>query len=122
MPTPWTYPTIASQYSESEHQVPWLHNNEPFADVELDLASRSYEINQIHSAKDILHISNPTVNDIKMKTSYLVLTGFNWKNLPDNISGIEARINVRRTGRITDDTVKLYYSGAIGDNRATLDL
>ena len=120
MPTSWTYPTTASQYTDSEIHIPWLHTNEEF--TEIDLGSKTYEINLIHSAKDLLHISNTLVQDIRMKTYYLVLTGFSWRNLPITISGIEARVNVRRTGRITDETIQLYYNAPIGINQSTLDL
>jgi hypothetical protein len=120
MPTSWTYPTTASQYTDTDVHIPWLHNNETF--TEIDLGSKTYEINLIYSAKDLLHISNTLVQDIRMKTYYLVLTGFNWRNLPITISGIEARINVRRTGRITDETIQLYHDAPIGINQATLDL
>jgi hypothetical protein len=120
MPTSWTYPTTASQYTDAEIHIPWLHTNEEF--TEIDLGSRTYEINQLHSAKDLLHISNTLVQDIRMKTHYLVLTGFNWRNLPTTINGIEARVNVRRTGRITDETIQLYADAPIGTNQATLDL
>lgn len=120
MPTPWTYPTTASQYTDADIHIPWLHTNEDF--TEIDLGSKVYEINQLRSAEDLLHISNTLVQDIRMKTYYLVLTGFNWRNLPTTITGIEAQINVRRTGRITDDIVHLYHETPIGDNQATLDL
>lgn len=122
MPTSWTYPTVASQYTDSDVHIPWMHNNTEFINSSLDLTTPQYEINQLHSAKDLLHISNTLVQDIKMKTYYLVLTGFDWKNLPGSVSGIEARINVRRTGRITDEAIHLYQGAPIGTNQATLDL
>lgn len=122
MPTPWTYPTIAAQFCEVNIHIPWQHYNTEFINTELDLSSAEYEINQIRSKTDLLHISNPTVNDLKMKTYYLVLKGFSWTNLPTTVSGIEARIHIRRTGRITDETISLYNDGIIGLNKANIDL
>lgn len=122
MPTSWTYPTIASQFTDADIHVPWLHNNTNFLNSELDLTTKEFEINQIRSSKDLLRISNTLVQDIKMKTYYLLLSGFEWEDLPNSITGIEARIIVRRTGRITDETVQLHLNEFIGSNQATLDL
>ena len=122
MPTPWIYPTTVSQYTDSDVHIPWLHNNEEFLNTTLDLSSEEYEINQLRTSKDLLHISNTLVQDIKMKTYFLVFQGFNWTNLPGSIAGLEARINVRRTGRITDESVYLYQGTSIGTNQASLDL
>jgi hypothetical protein len=118
MPTPWTYPTIASQFCETDNHIPWIHDNESFIEHSIDLTTRAYEINQIKSAKDLLHISNTLVQDIRMKTYYLLLTGFNWTYLPRRLSGIQARINIQRVGRITDDTIQLYQSIPVSDNKA----
>lgn len=111
MPTPWFYPSTLTQFTEADAHVPWLNIEDNFT-----------QINLVRSERDLRHISNTLVNDIKMKTYYLVLTGFNWSGLPDTISGIEAYVSVRRYGRITDDTVRLYNGEAIGDNRADPDL
>jgi hypothetical protein len=120
MPTSWFYPSVATQFCEADVHVPWMHTNTSFTTI--DLGTEEYEINCIRSAYDLRHISNPLVNDMKMRTYYLVLTGFNWEDLPPTITGIEAYVGIRRTGRITDETVRLYNGQAIGDNRATADL
>ena len=112
MPTEWFYPTSASQYAEASVHVPWLNIDDNFD-----------QINRVRGEKDLRHISNSLVNDIKMKTYYLVLTDFMMSELPETISGIEVYINLRRTGRIFDDTVQLYYNNQpIGANMANRDL
>ena len=111
MPTPWSYPTVVTQFCEADVHIPWHKTDEDFN-----------KMNLIQTQRDLLHISNPLVNDIKMKTYYLVMTGFEWDDIPLTISGIEAEIHVRRVGRITDETVKLFHGAAIGDNRATISL
>jgi hypothetical protein len=58
-----------------------------------------------------------------MKTYYLELTGYNFQNLPDVITGIEARLTADRRGRITDEQTFLCLDGAmIGNNKADLSL
>ena len=109
MPTTWFYPSVVTQYCEVDAHVPWLNTDDKFT-----------QINLVRSAYDLRHISNPTTNDIRAKTYYVKLTGFNWKDLPNTVNGIEASINIRRGGRITDETVALCISGEqLGDNRAT---
>ena len=58
-----------------------------------------------------------------MKTWYLRITGFDFVNLPETLSGIAVRVTGNRRGRITDDTVQLCFQNeSIGENRANLDL
>jgi hypothetical protein len=120
MPTSWTYPSTVFQFAEADNHVPWIHYNTEFIDSELDLSSDNYEINQIRTTKDLLHISNPTVNDLKMKTYYLVVKDFIWKDtLPNTVSGIEVMVHVKRVGRIMDDTIQLCIGReGLGNNRA----
>lgn len=111
MPSSWTYPSIVTQFSDSEHHVRWLNVGDNFT-----------SLNQIRTERDLLHISNPTANDLRETTYYLLFRGWNWEDLPETISGLEAMINVKRIGRITDDTIQLYYNQAIGDNKANSEI
>jgi hypothetical protein len=111
MPSLWSYPSVVTQYAEVPNHISWREVGDEFT-----------KINLITTVSDLKHISNTAVNDIKMKTYYLVLTGFEWEDLPETISGIEAQINIRRVGRITDDTVSLYLNQGIGENKANADL
>ncbi len=111
MPSSWTYPSIVTQFADSEHHVRWLNVGNDFT-----------SLNQIRTERDLLHISNPTANVIRETTYYLLFTGWNWQDLPETITGLEAMVNVRRVGRITDDTIQLYYNEAIGDNKANFEI
>lgn len=113
MPTPWFYPSVVTQYCEADVHVPWISVDDNFT-----------QINLVRTKTDLRHIANSLVNDMKMKTYFLVLTGFNFTNLPDTITGIEADINIRRTGRITDETIQLYKNGVggLGGNVGTANL
>lgn len=109
MPTAWTYPTIATQFCEADVHIPWTGIDNDFT-----------EINLVRSKTDLLHMSNPLVNDMRMKTYYLILKGFEFVNPPNTISGIEASINIRRGGRIADENIQLWANGqALGANLAT---
>jgi len=111
MPTKWTYPNTVIQYAESDVHVPWLNVGNEFD-----------QINLVRASKDLLHISNSLMNDYKMKTYYLVVKEFDFDELPETISGIEVHINIRRSGRITDDTVQLYLNQPLGENLATYQI
>ena len=114
MPTQWFFPNAIEQYAEVAEHVSWSDNY---------YVLKTADLNFIGTLQPLLHISNYTVNDIKMKTSYLYLTEFNLNSLPEVISGIELELNMRRGGRITDDTIQLCYQGqGIGKNQATASL
>ena len=107
MPSPWLCPSSVTQFTDSEYHIPWLNVDDNFTDIRL-----------IRTVKDLLHIPNPLINDFRMTTYFLVIKDFNWVGIPDTITGIEASINIRRTGRIMDDTISLYNGSAIGENKA----
>lgn len=114
MPTKWYYPNSVDQYAEVSVHVPWLTDFDKIKHPDGKF---------LRLSKTLLHIANPTTNDLKMKTYYLVLTDFQIDNCPSIISGIEIEINMNRGGRITDDTVQLRYNDSfIGINRANFDL
>lgn len=115
MPTQWTYPTIVTQYAEVDQHIPWDESKFAY----LKFADGQY----LPTTKELIHIANPNVNDIKNKTNYLFVKGFNFVDLPSEISGIEAEISVIRGGRITDETIQLMYNGEfISDNVANYSL
>lgn len=111
MPSSWSYPSSVTQYAEVPNHIAWREVGNEFT-----------QLNFVTTVTDLKHISNTAVNDIKMKTYYLVLTGFQWTSLPTSIDGIQVQVNVKRLGRITDDTVSLYLNQGIGENRANADL
>lgn len=119
MSTPWTLPTTVIQYAEAgaeEHHVSW-DDVDDFHRIKT--ANQSY----IKTTRDLLHIARSPKIDVTMKTYYLRITGFEFKNLPDILNGIAVRVTGNRRGRITDDTIQLCLDDqAIGDNRANLDL
>ena len=115
MPTPWTYPTIVTQHAEVDQHISW--------DESKFHCIKNADGQYLPTTKELIHIANPTVNDIKNKTNYLFLKGFNFVNLPTTISGIEAEICINRGGRISDETVQLMYNGTfISDNTADYSL
>jgi hypothetical protein len=111
MPSSWTYPSIVTQFADSDHHVRWLNVGNDF-----------FSLNQIRAERDLLHISNPNANDLRETTYYLLFRGWEWEDLPVTISGIEVMVNLKRVGRITDDTIQLYYNQAIGDNKANAEI
>jgi len=119
MTTNWALPTNVTQYSESgaeDYHVSWENINQ-FESIKF-LDGR-----RIKTSRDLVHIARDPRHDIKEKTYYLKLTGFNFYNIPNNPTGIELKLNMNRYGRITDDTIQLVLNdNLIGENKATLDL
>jgi hypothetical protein len=119
MTSNWTLPTIISQYAEEtaeDDHVSWI-------EVDNFSSLKSLDGRSIKTSRDLLHIAREPRHDIKEKTYFLKVTGFNFINVPDTISGIEAKITSNRYGRITDETIQLTLNNAvIGDNQASLDL
>lgn len=113
MSTNWTSPSTLEQYAEDESHITWNST-----DVSLILSGTS-----ISTSLPLLHIARQPRNDITMKTYFLRASGFDFKNLPDTISGIECKILMNRGGRITDETIQLCLDeNLIGDNRANLEV
>ena len=116
MTTSWTLPSHVDQYAEPGAElidIAWEYLDNIKS---LDNRSAQSNGNLIHSAR------SPKL-DIKNKTYFIRATGFNFQNLPATISGIEVRLNTRRYGRATDDTVELCLDGiALGENQATRDI
>lgn len=113
MPTPWFYSNSVTQYAEVSAHIPWNGESNGYLAVKRDDGT------VLTTTKSLVHIANPTVNDIKNKTNYLYLKDFRLTDLPDVISGVEIEISMGRGGRITDETIQLMYNDTfIGENRA----
>jgi hypothetical protein len=119
--TPWAYPTNISQITESDAHVAW--DSSGFSYLRYEDAS------YLRTVKTLQHIPNSFSGDRTMKTWYLLASGFNFRNVPEKITGILVELKTDRGGRITDDTVQLRtvstwtgYTGAVGDNKANADL
>ena len=113
MTTPWFYPYAITQYAEVPQHVSWAGSENNYADL------RDNDGAFLSTTRELLHIANPTVNNIKMKTWYLYLTDFRLTNIPAEVSGVQVEIDMKRGGRITDETVQLRYQDQfIGENRA----
>jgi hypothetical protein len=119
MITNWTLPTNVIQYAEEggeEAHILWMETDNFHGLKDLDGKS-------VRTTRDLVHIARDPRHDILQKTYYLKLTGFNFANLPDTLSGIEMRLSINRYGRITDDTIQLCSAnGLIGENQASLNL
>jgi hypothetical protein len=111
MPTPWFYPTVVSQYPESDYHIPWLGTGNDFTSIV-----------QVRTKSDLTSVANDLqLSNLRTKSYYLTLTGFGIdpSYIPSPLNGIELYVNVRRGGRVIDDTVSLYYSNqTISTNRA----
>jgi hypothetical protein len=119
MTSNWALPTIITQYAEEgaeDAHVSWLEDNN-FSSLK-NLDGRS-----IKTSRDLLHIARDPRHNIKEKTYFLKVTGFNFIDVPNIISGIEVKVTSNRYGRITDETIQLTLNNTIiGDNQASLDL
>lgn len=116
MPTEWFYPHTVIQYPETESHIAW-------DDTGNFSALRNTETFFVGTKTPLLHIANPTMNDLKMKTYYLFLKEFNINSLPNIITGLEVEMFLKRGGRITDETVQLMFNDEfIGNNKADFNL
>jgi hypothetical protein len=119
MTSNWALPTIISQYAEEtaeDDHISWI-------EVDNFSSLKNLDGRSIKTSRDLLHIAREPRHDIKEKTYFLKVTGFNFVDVPDTISGIEAKITSNRYGRITDETIQLTLNNTvIGDNQASLDL
>lgn len=116
MPTPWTFPTIISQYSEPGAES---------ADIQWDSSNYFNELKEFDGRSlvttgNLVHIARSPHADIRNKTYFLKCTGYNFLSLPTQLSGIEVKVNANRYGRAQDDTMNLTLNGnLIGENAST---
>ena len=119
MTSNWALPTNIIQYAEEgaeDAHISWTETDS-FSGL------KSADGRSIKTSGELVHIAREPRHDITQKTYFLKITGFNFINLPDTVSGIEMKLSMNRFGRITDDTVQLCVNDQlIGENQATLDL
>lgn len=117
MTTAWQTPTTIIQYPEEGAEnihVQWDNTNN-FANIKY--VDESY----VGTMTALEHSARSPKTDITNKTYYLCLTGYNFTDVPEVISGIEVRLTSNRKGRVADDTIQLCYNGALlGENQADL--
>lgn len=110
MTTAWTRPSTIRQYAEAETNIAWQESH--FSEL------LSEGPGSLVTTKPLMHIARSPKTDLTYNTCYLELTGFNFTNVPESISGISAIIKMNRGGRIADETIQLTYQGElIGSNR-----
>ena len=113
MTTEWAYASTITQYAEVLNHISWKDDGMGFYQAMYPDGIF------LETTSPLLHIANSLVNDVKNKTYYLSLTGFNLINIPASITGLEVAIEMNRGGRITDETIQLAYNGQlIGNNKA----
>jgi len=110
----WTTPNNVIQYCEVPEHISWR---------DADLGLIKYNDGRfLLTTLPLLHIANTLTHDLKMKTYYILATGFNFGTVPSTLTTVEAQLVMKR-GRITDDTIQLSYNGqAIGNNQADFKL
>lgn len=112
-------PTIVTQYAEEGAEAAHVSWN----------ASDNFnkliylEGKPIQTSAPLYHISRSPKHDIRMKTYYIRVTGFQFQSLPEIVSGIQVTLACDRRGRIADETVQLCVDGnVIGDNQASMPI
>ena len=109
MTTAWTLPSTVIQYAEADTHIAWNAKN---------LSSLiSPGSNKAEAVAPLFHIARSPKYDLTNKTWYIELTGFDFNNVPNTISGVTAKIQMDRGGRVVDETIMLTYQGEmIGTN------
>lgn len=111
MTTSWTLPNTITQYAEDESHVQWNTDN---------FGSLKTLNGGISLSNPLLHIARQPRNDITMKTWFISATNFNFRNLPNTISGIQCRLTIDRAGRVFDETVQLALNNIlVGENNCS---
>lgn len=119
MSSNWAYPTEISQYAQPDFENVHVSWNE----IDNFNSLKYNDGRHTKTSRELLHIARDPKHDILEKTYYLKLTGFNFSDCPNSLSGIQARIKMNRGGRITDDTVQLSLNNdLIGHNLTDADL
>jgi hypothetical protein len=114
--SPWALSQTVIQFSEDPSNVAWDDSGN-FVYV------KSYDKSYIKTVTPMSHIANSFGGDRRQKTNFLYFTNFKFKNIPIEVTGLEAKILMNRGGRITDDTVQLRYKDQwIGKNYAISSL
>lgn len=116
MNSDWRYPTTVTQYAEHESHIAW-------DDVDNFMGIKQPDNYNLSTVSDLVHYANPGTNDMRTKTWFLVATNFKMTDVTGTITGIEVKLDTRRGGRVSDETVELYLGDtSISDNGATPEL
>lgn len=119
MTTIWTSPTAVIQYPEAGGET---------IDTAWDTKNNFQELihpklGSLQSQSFLFHSARSPKLDSRNKTYFLQMTGFNFLNLPETLSGIEVKLQARRYGRAYDDVISLCLGGnSIGENHAGTDI
>jgi len=105
-------PRTVTQYADDEHnQIQWESDYLKFL--------TSPGTSSTTTVKPLRHIARAPKYDIVDVTWSIMLTNFNFDNLPASISNITLNTTMNRYGRITDDIIQLCYQGQlIGSNQS----
>lgn len=118
MATNWSLPSIITQYAESgaeDVHLPW--------DDKQSFSQLHNKDSRLGTVGQLQHIARSPKHDLRNKTYFLKAQGFNFRGLPEVLSGIKLRLTVSRSGRITDETIQLCLGeDLVGDNHASLSL
>lgn len=110
MTTRWFYPNSVTQFAEHDRHIEWKSESN-----NLNVLTPDNDL-KLSSSHNLLHISNATAGDIRMKTWYLDTCDYQIDDIPNIITGIEVQMQVKR-GRIVEDVIQLIYTNeTIGDN------
>lgn len=119
MSSNWATPTQITQYAETEFEN--VHVS--FQEVDSFSSLKFNDGRHVKTIRDLIHIARDPKHDILEKTYFLKLVDFNFTDIPNTLSGIQAKIKMNRGGRITDDVIQLTLNdNIIGENQASLDL
>jgi len=124
MTTQWFTPTITTQTAEFEDHVQWqagyINSVDAYGRTQTtpntDLSKNVNGV--IQSIRPLVYIANDGHAPRREYTWYITFTGFNITDITDPINGIAVQTNLRRKGRIMDETVSLSLQGnMIGENK-----
>jgi hypothetical protein len=123
MSTNWALPSIITQYDEPGAEQGLELSNILWDDSKEFSQLTGTDNGSLPTKGSLQHLARSPKVDIKTKTVYLKLCGFNFTNLPNVLSGIQLRLKMNRKGRVTDETVQLCLDdNLIGKNYGTFDL
>lgn len=108
-----TLPTTFYQYAEEGGESVHIQWNEEQFNSQVKIGTQGV----------LSHLARSPKTDLRNKTYYLKVQGFNFYSIPNSINGIEVVLTTDRRGRVTDETVQLVINDQIvGENKANLDL
>ena len=104
MTTAWTLPTSISQYVETDAEHVHISWDDTSFDNLTSITGRA-----LGTTNPLYHIARSPKHDLKTKTYFLKLGGFQFEDIPNIISGIEVRLTSKRYGRITRSTSFIFF-------------